>query len=261
MPIAVEGVSAETPRVYHHALSASHTDALLHEIGGVYNTTVNDALLTAVALAFATLTEQAALELTVEGHGREEDLLPDADLSRSVGWFTSQFPLRLQLPDRAVGRALKAVKEQLRHLPDSGIGYGPLRYLRPDSPLAATPQPQVLFNYLGHFERALPDSDLFSLAKPLQASSDARNQRTHAIDIAAFIQNGQLQMDWTLVESAISAEIAPQLAAETMRQLEAMIDHCLSAETTERTRSDFDLLDLDSDQFDQLSDLLGSLDA
>ena len=101
--------------------------------------------------------------VALEGHGREEDVVPGADLSRTVGWFTSIFPVRLDpgpvdVADAlaggpAAGSALKRVKEQLRAVPDRGLGYGLLRHLNPETAaeLAALPAPQISFNYLGRF--------------------------------------------------------------------------------------------------------------
>ena len=100
--------------------------------------------------------------LDLEGHGREE-VFGDVDLSRTVGWFTSLFPVRLDpgaldleeamAGGAALGRALKSIKEQLRALPDNGLGYGLLRYLNPQtaSQLAGFAAPQIGFNYLGRF--------------------------------------------------------------------------------------------------------------
>lgn len=124
-------------------------------------------LLTALTLAFAHWrrradagAEDTSLLLDLEGHGREEALTA-GDVTRTVGWFTSLYPVRLdaEVSDwddvwaagPAVGRALKQVKEQLAALPDRGVGHGLLRYLNPDTApqLTGPARPQVLFNYLG----------------------------------------------------------------------------------------------------------------
>jgi len=128
---------------------------------------VNDGLLAALALALTKWrarrgTEFAEVLIKLEGHGREEDMVPGADLSRTVGWFTSAFPVRLDLNGidvrdafaggPAMGSAVKAVKEQLLAIPDKGMGFGLLRYLNGETgkilESAASP-PQVSFNYLG----------------------------------------------------------------------------------------------------------------
>jgi amino acid adenylation domain-containing protein/non-ribosomal peptide synthase protein (TIGR01720 family) len=149
------------------------TEPLLTSLPAAFGAHVNDALLTALAVAVADwrrrrgidgARDESSVLVALEGHGREEDAVPGCpDLSRTVGWFTSIFPVRLDPgpvdvadvlaggPD--AGHALKRVKEQLRALPDRGVGYGLLRHLNPRTAaeLAPLPAPQVSFNYLGRF--------------------------------------------------------------------------------------------------------------
>ncbi|HBF78563.1 MAG TPA: hypothetical protein DD420_01095, partial [Streptomyces sp.] len=109
-----------------------------------------------------------AVTVTMEGHGREH-----LDLSRTVGWFTSEYPVRVPASDDA-GRALRAAKEARRAVPDGGVGYGVLRHLDPQAAaeLSATPPPDVLLNYLGRFAPLtargwrLPERDAFSVIEP-----------------------------------------------------------------------------------------------
>ena len=108
-------------------LDAEHTRQLLQDAPAAYRTQVNDLLLTALARVISRWSGQAAALIQLEGHGRE-DLFDDVDLTRTVGWFTSLFPVRLQA-DGELSTAIKSVKEQLRAVPDKGLGYGLLRYL------------------------------------------------------------------------------------------------------------------------------------
>ena len=141
---------------------------MLTRVPAAFHAGINEVLLTALALALAAWrrrhgrAQHSAVLVDVEGHGRE-DIIDGVDVSRTVGWFTSLFPVRLdpgslsweqlQAAGPAVGQAIKRVKEQLRVLPDHGIGFGLLRYVNPDtSPhLAGLPSPQIGFNYLGRF--------------------------------------------------------------------------------------------------------------
>ena len=138
--------------------SEEETLAVLQDVPRLYHTQINDVLLTALAQAFACWTGQRSLYLDLEGHGRE-DVLPGIDIPRTVGWFTSLFPVRLELgPVQHVGEELKAVKEELRRLPHRGMSYGVLRYLS-DNPairqaLEALPPAEISFNYLGQIDRS-----------------------------------------------------------------------------------------------------------
>jgi hypothetical protein len=146
------------------ALSAEDTEAFLREVPPVYRTQVNDALLLALAEAFEGWTESSKLRIDLEGHGREE-LFADADVTRTVGWFTSLYPVVLDVSGAAgPGERLKAIKEQLRAIPRRGLGYGALKYLgRPEirAELAAHASPEVSFNYLGQVDQDLFDTPMF----------------------------------------------------------------------------------------------------
>ena len=156
-------------------LPSAVTQALLTRVPAAFHGGINDVLLTGLALAVAdwcrrhvqgagasTRGASHAVLLDLEGHGREE-VFGDVDLTRTVGWFTSLYPVRLD-PGRldldealaggaALGRALKTIKEQLRAVPGKGLGYGLLRYLNDATAgqLAGAPAPQLGFNYLGRF--------------------------------------------------------------------------------------------------------------
>ncbi|MEE2035509.1 condensation domain-containing protein, partial [Rhodococcus chondri] len=148
------------------ALPTAVTETLLTTVPAAFHGTVDHALLTALALAVTAWRRGrgdtgTVVLLNVEGHGRDTDAVPGADLAATVGWFTTIHPLRLDLTGidlddafaagPAAGRAVKTVKEHLAAVPDHGIGYGLLRYLHPDTAAALAPgaTPQISFNYLG----------------------------------------------------------------------------------------------------------------
>ncbi|MFI1735531.1 amino acid adenylation domain-containing protein [Streptomyces acidicola] len=150
-------------------LPADVTDAVLGTLPAAFRSTGTDVLLAALALALGRWRGADASTLVrLEGHGREEDVVPGADLSRTVGWFTSMYPARVDVRDvdladvlaggAAAGQAVKLVKEQLRAVPDKGVGHGLLRWLNQETgeQLADCPTPQIGFNYLGR----ISDSDV-----------------------------------------------------------------------------------------------------
>ncbi|WP_231509904.1 condensation domain-containing protein, partial [Streptosporangium roseum] len=139
------------------------TEPLLTRLPAAFHARVGDVLLAGLALAVSRWTGQGSVLLDLEGHGREE-IFPGVDLSRTVGWFTTMYPVRLDpgqadwadLRGPTAGRAIKRVKEQLRAIPDNGIGYGLLRHLNPvtAAELSRHPVPELAFNYLGRVETA-----------------------------------------------------------------------------------------------------------
>jgi amino acid adenylation domain-containing protein/non-ribosomal peptide synthase protein (TIGR01720 family) len=251
-------------QTFSTALSVEETQALLQEVPKAYYTRINDVLLTALAQAFERWTGVGSLLVNLEGHGREE-LFDGVDVSRTVGWFTSLYPVALNLDGVSdPGHALKAIKEQLRRIPHQGVSYGLLRYLSDDAdavhPLKRLPSANVLFNYLGQFERMLPTSSLFKPAQPLKASYSPKGRRAHLLDINAFVFQDRLRVDWTYSENLHRRSTIHTLANDFVSALQNLITHCLASEDSGYTPSDFPLADLDEQKLGQLSQLLDSLD-
>ena len=210
----------------------------------VYHTQINDVLLSALAQALGSWSGEKRVLVDLEGHGREP-LFEDVDLSSSVGWFTSLFPVLLELPSvPGPGELLKSVKEQLRRIPHHGIGYGLLRYLCEDvevrSQLASLPQAQVLFNYLGQFDQVLNDSAMFgeALEDPGRMSSKM-GQRSHALTVLSQVRHGRLEVGWVFSEDLFQPSTVRVLAERYLEALRAIISHCQSPQAGGYTPSDF----------------------
>ena len=243
-------------------LSKEETQALLYEVPAVYHTQINDLLLTALAQAFAAWTGTSQLLLDLEGHGREE-ILEGVDLSRTVGWFTSVFPVLLDLTESgSVAEAIKAIKEQLRRIPQRGIGYGLLRYLSGNADsaegLRALPQAEVRFNYLGQFERAIADSPLFELAPESSGpASSKQEKRSYLLGVNGLVVQGQLRIVWGYSEQMHKQTTIEQLAQHYLRAIRLLIAHCQSAEAGGYTPSDFPQARLNQHQLDRFMARIG----
>jgi amino acid adenylation domain-containing protein/non-ribosomal peptide synthase protein (TIGR01720 family) len=239
--------SAGSVRMLRTRLDAAETRALLQEVPAAYRTRINDVLLTALAKTFAGWTGEQQLLIDLEGHGRDA-LTGALDVSRTVGWFTSLFPVLLDLgPAADLGTALRAVKEQLRAIPRNGIGYGLLRYLcQTELP---QPQPEVSFNYLGQLDL---DSAGFRFAgESFGALQGAGNRRAHLIDISAHVADGCLELQW-FYSAAVHAEATLAAMAESyLTQLRDLIAHC-RASAGGLTPSDVPLAPLAPAELDRL---------
>jgi amino acid adenylation domain-containing protein/non-ribosomal peptide synthase protein (TIGR01720 family) len=247
-----EGMAA-TLRV---SLTAEETQALLQQVPAAYNTQVNDVLLTALVRAWGRWSGSSVLFTHLEGHGREH-LFDDVDLSRTVGWFTSIFPVRLELPEAGrawqPGGALKSVKEQLRQVPRRGIGYGVLRYWNDDTDLSARPQPAMLFNYLGQFDQVLMGSKLFRFASESTGPwHSLRQRRRHVLEVNSLVINDRLEVRWTYSPHLHPEKTIQQLADEFLAALKGLIEHCQSPRAGGRTPSDFPLARLNQPTLDRL---------
>jgi amino acid adenylation domain-containing protein/non-ribosomal peptide synthase protein (TIGR01720 family) len=234
------------------SLDVEETRALWQEVPAAYHTEINDVLLTALVQVFAQWTGGQSLLVDLEGHGREA-IANDIDLSRTVGWFTTIFPVVLTLEGiLEPGEALKAIKEQLRSIPNRGIGYGVLRYLSQDAQLPTLPQAEVRFNYLGQFDQVLPESSLFKLVHQTPgASRSAAGDRRYLLDINGFVLGGELQLEWTYSEEIHQPTTIERLAREYLKALRSLITHCQSPDAGGYTASDFPQANLNQKDLEQ----------
>jgi non-ribosomal peptide synthase protein (TIGR01720 family) len=241
--------SARTVKV---RLSANATEALLYRAPVAYGTQINDLLLVALGRTLSEWAGTASLLIDLEGHGRE-DLFEGVDLSRTVGWFTSIYPVRLQAPVGGTAEWIKSVKEQLRSVPARGIGYGLQRYLAGDGQLSSSPEPQVLFNYLGQFDQVVGGSRLFGFAnEPIGPWHSPLARRRHLLEVNCLVVNGQLELGWTYSENRNRANTIEQLAQRCLTRLIEIIQHCTASGVRGATPSDFPLVALDQVTVDAL---------
>ncbi|MDG9872547.1 amino acid adenylation domain-containing protein [Pseudomonas juntendi] len=243
--------------VAHTRLGAEDTRALLQHAPAAYRTQVNDLLLTALARVIARWTEQEHVLVQLEGHGRE-DLFDNVDLTRTVGWFTSLFPVKLS-PAPSLAQSLKRIKEQLRAIPDKGVGFGALRYLA-DQPareaLAALPVPRITFNYLGQFDGSFAEASGAGLLTPAVESSGASLSEAaplgNWLSINGRVYGGELSLGWSFSREMFKPASVQRLADEYAAELKALIAHCVSGEAAGITPSDVPLSGLDQAQLDNL---------
>ncbi|WP_437334473.1 amino acid adenylation domain-containing protein [Sorangium sp. So ce394] len=233
-------------------LDEGETRALLAATSA-YRARVDELLLTALGGALARWTGDPAALVEVEGHGR--DALDDADVSRTVGWFTSLYPVRLEVPpEAACDEALKAVKEQLRGASCRGGTYGLLRYLSErGAALAGQPAPAVSFNYLGQWDDLFAASQLFALAEEdAGAERDPRAPRGYELEVDAAVVGGRLQVTWSASGARYRPETIQRLRDDFAARLRALVARCLEPGAGGCTPSDFPLARLDQATLDRL---------
>lgn len=239
------------------SLDEAETLSLLQDVPKAYKTQINDVLLTALVLVLSEWTNSDSVLFNLEGHGREE-IVDGVDLSRTVGWFTTIFPVVVELGiTDDLGTALKSVKEQLRVIPNKGIGYGLLRYLNVDAEINAQlekiPQAEISFNYLGQFAQVVNTSSLIQIANESSGNSQSlQGQRHYLLDINAIIINEKLQIDWTYSSNIHQHETIENIAQEFVETLQELLAHCLSTENIGYTPTDFPLIQLDQLEMNQI---------
>ncbi|GAA1000928.1 hypothetical protein GCM10009555_104660 [Acrocarpospora macrocephala] len=218
---------AETARHVSLTLPTRWTGPLLSRVPAELGASVNDVLLAALARAVADWRGGQDVLVDLETHGRTGD----ADLSRTVGWFTSVVPVRLDPapglpPDQAVAR----IRDGLAALPSEGIGHGLLRHLNPKTgpELARLAQPSIQFNYLGRF--GLPEATDWSWApEQLELGDHPDLPMSHALTLNALTEDRttgpELTVTWTYASRLLSEQAVTDLAQSWFRALEALVDH------------------------------------
>ncbi|MFD4829835.1 amino acid adenylation domain-containing protein [Streptomyces uncialis] len=244
----------DTVSTAHRSLTLASpevTEALLTTLPAAYRAGADEVLLAALVLALRDRgAHDGAVTVTMEGHGREH-----LDLARTVGWFTSEYPVRVPASGE-VGQVLRAAKEAKRGVPDGGIGYGVLRTLDPVAgpELSAVPPPDVLLNYLGRFAPLpgtgwrLPQQDAFSVIEP---DGKALEQ---ILALNCFVhEEGEprLAVEWTAATEVLGPEAVAALQSAWAAALDALAAHALDAPGG-LTPSDLPLVDLDQAAIDTL---------
>ncbi|GHI04337.1 non-ribosomal peptide synthetase [Streptomyces cellostaticus] len=264
-------------------LPAEVTEAVLTRLPAAFKGTGTDVLLAALALAVNRWrgADRSTL-VRLEGHGREEDVVPGADLSRTVGWFTGMYPARVDVQGvdladvfaggPAAGQAIKLVKEQLRGVPDKGVGYGLLRWLNPETAgqLADLPVPQIGFNYLGRISDAdVPEhlradgwgpaswtAELIPAPDPDLPALSALEVNSVATDTA---DGTRLQAAFMFPTGVLSRERTAELAELWVEVLHGMAAHAARPRIGGLTPSDAPLVSVRQDEIETWQERYGRL--
>jgi non-ribosomal peptide synthase protein (TIGR01720 family) len=244
------------------SLTAAETEDLLREVPRAYHTEINDVLLTALGMALQEWAQTSKVLVELETHGRE-DISEQLDVSRTVGWFTAQYPLSLELTPGAYGKNLVAVKQRLRDVPRHGIGYGLLRYLSDDLHTRETfrrfARADVVFNYLGQMNAGEVEENLgFGMAKESRgAERSPIAPRSHLIDISAMVSGGQFHAEWTFSAKVHKHSTIKKVATGFITALQALIVHCKDTGEGEYLADDFKDFGWDQDDLDEI---MGEID-
>ncbi|WP_176560100.1 non-ribosomal peptide synthetase [Brevibacillus dissolubilis] len=263
-------------------LSQEETSELLTRVHYAYNTEINDILLTALAMTMRNWTEEERIVVQLEGHGREE-ILPNVNIYRTIGWFTCQYPVVLQAKEgEDTARLIKGIKEQLKKIPNKGVGYGILKHVtaketaRVEAGSLAVQQqgtesnedfglgqnefkPQLSFNYLGQFDADI-QTDLFTISPYGSGQAMSPNgERWCELEWNGLIRDGRLLMQISYHRGAFHRETIESLLTSYQANLQHVINHCLGQEEKESTPSDFGEDEMSMEELDELMDLLGDL--
>jgi amino acid adenylation domain-containing protein/non-ribosomal peptide synthase protein (TIGR01720 family) len=237
-------------------LSQEETHILLKELPQCYHMEINDVLLAALMIAYQQWGHHDELVVHLEGHGRESDLLNQSfDLSRTVGWFTSLYPVYLSLDNHhSLSGILKHIKEQLRMVPGRGLGYGVLRYLansQVSEQLKRQEQPGLVFNYLGQFQGT---DGLFDYApEAIGCATSTSNHLNSLMEWNSYVHNNQLHLGISYNRSIYEPETIQSFVAAYHEALKRFIAERTQAKHSQwLTHSDIPLAHLTQAEIDRL---------
>jgi iturin family lipopeptide synthetase C len=251
-------------RTMSFELSKAYTEKLLKEVNRAYNTEINDILLSALGLALKAWRGIGKNLISLEGHGRE-NIIEDVDITRTVGWFTSVYPVILDMETiEDISSAIKRTKDMLRRIPNKGIGCGIIKYLTEPGKkngMVFNLKPEIGFNYLGQFDQDI-QSDLFQPADISPGNSIGLHfQREHVLEVIGLISEGLLRMSIDFNNEAYDEKNISALVDHYETRLKQIIDHCVELEKPQLTLSDLSSPDFDEDEvhsiFDELKDTFG----
>ena len=196
------------------------------------------------------------MRFDVEGHGREE-IVDVIDLSRTVGWFTTIYPMALKLsPDDDPRTAIASARGQIAAVPNRGIGYGILRYLDPEQTrtgmLAEGPPADILFKYLGRWDQTLKGSGRFRLDRPISVYRGMEGARRHAIEVVAMVFDRRLRIDWIYSKALHDRATIARLAMRFLTRLRAILADGLDDRGGTRSAAEFPLADLTQEGLEDL---------
>ena len=219
----------EAEQAYVHRLKQTFLKRVSEELVGLERLVLQNIVLAALAISIARRTHGAAVLIDVEGHGRAE-LFADADLSRTVGWFTSIYPVVLRVGAELEGRAtLTALNGQISGVPSNGLGYGLLRYLSEDRDLAASvrslPRAQICFLFLGRADRPNRDREPQMPSGWMGLQRSPRSARPYSLEVQARVIEGELHIRWSYGRNQFRPDTIEALARDFERQLEAFVCH------------------------------------
>ena len=192
----------------------------------------------------------------MEGHGRES-LFEEIDLSRTVGWFTSIYPVLLEVKSATPEDGLKAVSECLKGVPNKGVGYGLLRYMSKDeqiiSKLERMTESEVSFNYLGQTDQMFSEGKGFVVSSQWRGPDrSAKGKRKYLIEVTGFITEGKLQVIWKYSRQLHDRSTIEKLAKAYLQALSRLIQFCQSSNAGENMPSDFSLAKLKQSELNRL---------
>lgn len=244
---------------YHNIerrLNTEWTKKLMYDTETSYGTEINDLLLVALSGAIETVTGCSENVIDVESHGREE-LHRAISIDRTIGWFTSIYPVVLQHSGDIEDDIIET-KEMLRHVPNHGIGYSLIRFYGKGTRNEFCKN-DFCFNYLGEFQAEHNDGLFKKSEKGCGREIDSNNRLGHAVAINCSIIGGEFIINILYDRNLYETREINILADTFIVALQNIIENCTSRSTVIKTASDIGLQDASEDEIDSINDFVSEI--
>ncbi|MDO5850912.1 MAG: amino acid adenylation domain-containing protein [Methanobacteriaceae archaeon] len=215
-------------------LDETYTKLLLNDISKAYNTEINDILFSAFILAVYNVTKQNKLSVVLEGHGREQ-IVPNMNINRTVGWFTSLYPVIFENIDDSIKNTIINIKETLKQIPQKGISYGMLQ----QKGFIEEQIPDLAFNYLGEFgeEDSISNYQISNI--PHGNKINSYNKIFTAMALSSYTMNKKFKASLKYNQDKYDPQLIKEIINQFKQELMNIIDHCKNIETPIKTVSDY----------------------
>ncbi|MBN9381657.1 MAG: amino acid adenylation domain-containing protein [Chitinophagaceae bacterium] len=221
-----------------HWLPAGVTSLLLTTANKVFDTKINDILLSALSISLRKAWGLSRVAITMEGHGRE-GILEGVDINRTVGWFTSLYPVVLYSShEKDLPEQINEMKQQLNAIPNNGIGHGILKYLSDKKNLNGIDfriSPEISFNYLGQFDEDIRQLTMESSNEPVGSPFHQDDNRDHLLDIVAKVSSRSLNFQISYNTRHFSEEKIREFGEFYKATLISIAEHCAASEAVSLT--------------------------
>jgi amino acid adenylation domain-containing protein/non-ribosomal peptide synthase protein (TIGR01720 family) len=237
-------------------LDVEETNKLLKDAIKFFKVEINDLLLTALGEAVSCWTGNSSLLVGLESHGRTA-LFEDVDITRTVGWFTSQYPVILEIDrNKSLDQKISSVRTVLQQVPQDGIGFGLLKYMKRGKrldDLIHEDQLDLIFNYLGRFDQSQMGQQIIEMASEHKGiERDLTQIRSHLLEVNGGVLDGQLQMVFTYSRHLHNRETIQQVANTFIDTLKRMIQASCQNDGEAFVPEDFPLAKLNQKRLDKV---------
>ncbi len=241
--------TVKTSSVLSADLSEDMTNILIKKVNEIYNIEINEVLIIALAITVSKTTNNEDIVIEVERHGRES-INDYIDISRTVGWFTSIYPVYLKIEDTEIDSRIKSIKEQLRNIPNKGFNYSVIKYLNHN--IKNSNNKHIRLNYLGDMDSIIRTNDLDIANIKFGLDNYEENSLTALMDIEAVIINKKLKINITYSNNRFKKETIKKFIESYIETLKLIINHCSNKSSKQFTPSDFDAVDISQEDLDSL---------